>query len=433
MTRSLGALLLLMLVILPGCTPVATPASPRTATVFASDGAWNWIEAPRAVHVEGIRNRTYSGWMTSRGDLQIGAYDHATRQIETVTLKDRWEVDDHDSPSFLVLPDQRLMVFYTRHNLIGVYCRTTTHPEDISAWEPEITVVDTPRTTYSQPVYLGDEKRIYVFWRGVNWKPTFSTSTDGVHWTPERELVEQKGREANGIRPYFKIGTDGKSRIDIAFTDGHPRDEPSNSIYYLRYTHGAFFKADGTRVGGIDDLPIQPRDSDIVYDAQPSHVRAWIWDIAIDHDGNPVIAYVRFPKETDHRYHYARWLGNRWQDTELVAAGGWFPQTPTGAREREPHYSGGLALDHADPSIVYLSRKIAGMFEIERWATPDKGATWVTTPITQNSTEPNIRPVVARNVGGSGEFVLWMRGDYIHWTDYHTGIMLLAEPASANP
>ena len=109
--------------------------------MFAKDGAWNWIEDPRAVHIEGKRNRTYAGWVTRHGDLQIGAYDHATSRSEVVTLKNHWEIDDHDSPSILVLPDRRLMVFYTRHNLIGLYSQTTTRPEDISAWDPEITVV----------------------------------------------------------------------------------------------------------------------------------------------------------------------------------------------------------------------------------------------------------------------------------------------------
>lgn len=432
MKRCAWIVVFLALALLAGCKPQATPVSSTAAPiVLTNDGAWNWIEDPRAVHIEGRRNRTYAGWVNRHGDLQIGAYDHASDRSEIVTLKNHWEVDDHDSPSILVLPDRRLMVFYTRHNLIGLYSQTTTRPEDISAWEPEITVVKTARTTYSQPVYLADEKLIYVFWRGESWKPTFATSRDGKTWSAPRILVEQKGHEAEGIRPYFKIASDGKSTFHIAFTDGHPRDEPTNSIYYLKYVHGAFYKADGTRIGTMDTLPIQPSDSDIVYDAKPSKVRAWIWDVAQDSTGNPVIAYARFPKETDHRYHYAHWIGDHWLDTELVAAGGWFPQTPAGEHEREPHYSGGLALDHADPSIVYLSRKIDGMFEIERWITKNGGKTWRSTAITSKSTHPNVRPIVARNVGG-GEYVLWMQGDYVHWIDYHTGIMLLGPDAGTH-
>lgn len=59
-----------------------------------------------------------------------------------------------------MLPDRRLMVFYTVHNRIGLDSRTTTQPEDISAWEPEITVANTPAITYNEPVYLSDEQLI---------------------------------------------------------------------------------------------------------------------------------------------------------------------------------------------------------------------------------------------------------------------------------
>ena len=173
MPRHLWIVLCLALAILSGCKPTAPPAHARMTTItFAKDGAWNWIEDPRAVHVEGQRNRTYAGWVTSHGQLQVGAYDHATGRIETVVLKEHCEVDDHDTNSFLVLPDRRLMVFYTFHNRTGLYSRTTTRPEDISAWEPEIVVADTTAITYSQPVWLSDEHLIYVFWRGESWKPT---------------------------------------------------------------------------------------------------------------------------------------------------------------------------------------------------------------------------------------------------------------------
>jgi hypothetical protein len=424
-------LLVVATALLSACKPQPSSFAPTKPVVLAASGAWNWIEDPRAVHVKGSRDRVYAGWVTRTGDLQIGARDRATGEIEMFTLAPHWEVDDHDSPSLLVLPDKRLMAFYTRHNLTGLYARTSLHPENIRAWGPEIAITRTPRTTYSQPVYLADEKTIYVFWRGVNWKPTFATSTDGERWTPERELLVRPGREADSIRPYFKIASDGRSRIDIAFTDGHPRDEPTNSIYYLRYQHGAFFKADGTRVGGMDALPIDPAACDIVYSAKSNRVRAWIWDLAIGRDGAPVIAYARYPSETDHRYRYARWRDGHWFDTELVAAGRWFPQTPSGTHEREPHYSGGIALDHDEPIVVYLSRQVDGQFEIERRATPDGGDTWVSTPITSHSKEPNVRPVVARNVGGDGETVLWMRGPYVNWTDYGTRIVLLDQRADS--
>jgi len=390
----------------------------ETPVAFTGDGAWCWFQDPRAVYVEGERMRTYAQWMTREGKLQVGAFDHATGQTEFQTLEPSWGRDDHNVGAFVVLPDKRLMVFYARHNKRGIFSRTTANPEDIITWDERIVISETDRISYAHPVYLRTEKRFYVFWRGPSWKPTFATSDDGRIWSEPRILIQDLGREDRAIRPYTKITSDGKSTIHIAFTDGHPRNEAQNSVYYLRYEAGNFFKADGTIAGGMEALPVQHSQSDVVYDGKATNVRAWVWDIALDADGHPVIAYTRHPDESDHRYHCARWNGAAWNDVEVTPGGGWFPKTIGGKKEREPHYSGGMALDHEDPSTLYVSRPINGMFEIERWQTPDGGASWTSLPVTQNSDLPNVRPVVPR--GGSG--VLWMHGSYEHYTRYRTGI-----------
>ncbi|MBT7084619.1 MAG: hypothetical protein HN931_00395 [Desulfobacterales bacterium] len=393
---------------------------------FTNDAAWCWFQDPRAVYISGQRNRTYAGWMTKDGKLQIGAYDHDNGSIEIVTLKEKWDVNDHNNNSFLVLPDNRIMVFYARHNKTGLFSSTTLRPEDISQWANEITVVNAPSITYSHPVYLDQEGRFYVFFRGESWKPTFSMSTDGIIWTPPQILFQDKGREDRSIRPYLKVVSDGKSEILFTFTDGHPRNEAENSIYYVKYKKGEFFRANGMRVGTMNDIPIQLSQSDIVYDGKANKIRVWVWDIAINNSGNPVITYTRFPKETDHRYHYAYWKGDAWFDTEITKGGKWFPRTPMFKSERETYYSGGITINHSDPSVVYISQQIGQMFEIYKWVTGDQGKSWSAKAITSISKQINVRPVVPRGYNGKDDHVLWMMGDYVHWTNYDTGIWLLA-------
>ena len=426
-------------VILAGAVLLALATSPgiseekqqsrsvETFHTFSNDGAWCWFQDPRAVYVEGRYKRTYAQWMTHDGKLQIGFFDHDTKTIGIHTLKEKWDADDHNVGSFLVLPDRRLMVFYARHSKVGLFCRTASHPEDIGQWESEVTVSDAPRITYSHPVYLSEENKFYVFWRGPSWKPTFSTSTDGKKWSKPQILIEDSGRESVNIRPYIKIVSDGKASIHFAFTDGHPRNEPTNSVYYLKYADNRLFSANGHEVGHIDNLPIQHGQSDVVYEGKATGVRGWVWDIALDDMGNPVIAYTLLPRETDHRYAYARWTGKRWLDVELTSGGKWFPQTPEGENEREPHYSGGMCLDHSNPSCVYLSRQINGVFEIEKWLSLDKGKTWMSQPITKNSDSLNVRPVVPRGYSGEKDHVLWMSGHYIHYTNYGTAIRMMVQ------
>jgi hypothetical protein len=115
-----------------------------------------------------------------------------------------------------------------------------------------------------------------------------------------------------------------------------------------------------------------------------------------------------------------------WFDTEITPGGKWFPKTPMFSKEKEPYYSGGITLNHADPSVVYISRQVNKTFEIEKWVTGDQGKSWSTTAITTNSPSDNVRPVVPRGYEGKDDYLLWMRGDYVHYTNYHTGIWLLA-------
>jgi hypothetical protein len=275
-----------------------------------------------------------------------------------------------------------------------------------------------------------EANRIYLFWRGLDYKPTFSYSDDlGDTWAGQRQFITSPG-----ARPYVKVASNGRDTIHFAFTDGHPRDEATNSIYYMAYRAGRFYKADGELIADLNSLPIERRSADIVYDGQRTKVRAWIWDVAADSKGRPAIVYTRLPSETDHRYHYAWWDGDRWHDIELCAAGRWFPQTPQGQREREPHYSGGIVLDHNDPWIVYLARQVQNgedlRFEIEQYRI-ENGKIVSVISITKESDLDNVRPFVVRSYQPDGPRLLWLAVHrYIHYTDYQTAIKMdLLEPS----
>jgi hypothetical protein len=395
---------------------------------FATDGAWCWFSDPRAISRNGTID---AGWVKSDGSIEIGAWNRASGKVTTRVLHAAFERDDHDAPALIFLPDGRLAAFYSLHAKGDMRLRVTTRPEDISDWAPEreLGFVQPERgkqgVTYANPALLACENNaLYVFWRGSDFKPTFSVSKDlGVTWSAPRAFIARPGAD-NTNRPYLKACNNGVDRIDFVFTDGHPRDEPTNSVYYLRYEHGAFYKADGTRLGGMEALPIDPARCDRVYDGATAG-RAWIWDIAVDPLGCPVIAFTRLPKETDHRYAFARWDGKRWRVSELCRAGRWFPRAPAGKKEPEPHYSGGMALDHADPYRLYLSRKQKDAFEIEQWASADKGVTWTSQTLTVGSRKDNVRPFVVRNASAGDPSVLWMSNErYIHYDNFRASIKM---------
>jgi len=424
----LAAVYFLFFAWLTATLPAAQPG--EAYADFTADGGWCWFSNPRAVSRDG---KTCSGWVTGDGTVQAAELDHASGRVTTVNLHEQYQRDDHDNPSFVFLPDGRLMAFYCQHgggkNPNVIQSRSTARPGDFSEWTPEVALALNEKAgiTYSNPHLLSDENNtLYLFWRGGGFKPNMAKSTDGGKiWTAPKIVFSREGIPP-GNRPYAQYASNGKDRIHLLFTDGHPRNEDQNSVYYACYRAGAFYRADGTRICGENELPIRPEQADCVYDARKTGVRAWVWDIAFDKNENPIVAYTRLPAEDDHRYHYARWDGKQWQDTELCAGGGWFPQTPSGKTESEPHYSGGLTLDHSDPSVVYLSRPVNGVREIECWVTADGGKSWKSEAVTSNSKFDNIRPVVVRNHASDGPTVLWMNlhGGYVHYTNYRTAIKM---------
>jgi hypothetical protein len=88
-----------------------------------------------------------------------------------------------------------------------------------------------------------------------------------------------------------------------------------------------------------------------------------------------------------------------------------------------------VVLDHEDPSVVYLSRPVDDVFEIERWTTRDNGATWESVPVTTGSAHDNVRPFVLRGHGGGAPAVFWMENrHYRHYLDFETAIRMDRAP-----
>ncbi|PCH69796.1 MAG: hypothetical protein COC06_06840 [Bacteroidales bacterium] len=414
--------------------------SGRSYHSFTEDGAWCWFSDPRAVY---LNNKIYSGWVSEEGSIIVASYNTKTGETKKVNLYAKFNKDDHANPSLLILPDHRIMVFFSAHSSMGlgekkpaIWYSTTKNPEDITAWDELQTQTKNTKGwrafCYMNPVMLSAENnRIYLFWRGGDSKPTFCYSDNqGESWSKVFTLVSSNNNVTN--RPYMKVASNGKDEIHFAFTDGHPRNEPLNSIYYLKYKAGKFYKADGTPIGSIESLPIAHEDCDIVYDAKEEYkktafgIRSWIWDVAVDTIGYPVVAYTRLAEETMHHYYYARWNGTTWENHRICKAGSSFPRykRDKSTREPEPHYSGGVQLDHESPNVVYLSRPVKDIFEIFKYETPDYGKTWTQTAITSQSKKDNVRPFA---LGGSGEDVsnqvLWMYNDrYSHFTDFKSRI-----------
>ena len=401
-------------------------AGPAAAAVHPiGDGAWSWFGDPRAVTYTGAHTRTYTGWVDLQGDIKVSSYDHASGQRVTVLLQARLNQDDHANPSLQVRPDGRLVVYYSRHVGPAMHYRVSSQPEDVTSWGPPQTMpTNTPGIrgyTYPNPIHLDAEDATYLFWRGGNYNPAFSVQQDGgTTWSPARTLITMPGE-----RPYVKYDSSGGDTIHVAYTNAHPTEFGDVNIYYARVRGGRIERAGGQQIGSLDD-PITPAEGNLVYNGTE---QAWVHDVAADAVGRPVIVFASFPSATDHRYHYARWTGSAWDVHQITPAGGSFREDGG-----SPDYSGGVTLDHEDPSRVYLSRQVGtGLWQVETRTTADGGATWATQVLTGGG--KNVRPIAPRGgtAFGADMSVLWMRGAYPDYVSYRTEIDALMGPAANAP
>lgn len=421
----------------------STFLSGQSIETMTDDGAWCWFSDPRAIYAGPENNRQIiTGWVTKEGNIDAASINLLTGEKKMKVIYPRLQEDDHDNPAFLELPDHRILTMYAWHGgTNGVIENITSEPGDVTSFgEP---VVFKPKTeellekfkretyTYANPFKLSEEgNKIYSFGRWIGYKPNMITSTDdGKTWSDPKVVITSPELDINN-RPYVKYYSDGKSRIHLVFTDGHPAVEPLNSVYYCYYEDGAFWKAGGEKICSVDELPFHPADATVVYQATEAKGRAWIFDIVADEKGYPVIVYTRYPRVKTHDYYYTRFDGSQWHDHKIIYSGTWFPEDVHGERQRELNYSGGLTLDPSDPSVIYFSHVIDGIFEISRGETPDYGKHWGMTPVTRHSEMDNVRPYVPRyQQAGDKKVVFWMQNrSYIHYTDYDTSIKYMVFP-----
>lgn len=383
--------------------------------VVTRDGAWCWFSDPRAIYV---RDKMFGGFVDKQGSIWAFSYDPSMQKVGQYKLYDKLDYDDHANPAIMALPDERLVLFFSAHGGTKnspIYYRVSKYPSDISAWE-EIQSVDPQMEgnlgiCYSNPVQLsGENNRIYLFFRGRDFKPTCIYTDDLKTWSDPINLVRNDlGFGAFG-RPYTKVTTNSKDKIFFAFTDAHPRDRATNSIYFMMYKDGKLCKADGTVISDTIGS-VMPSQVDKVYDATQTFDKAWIWDVAFDKEENPVLVYARFSdRDNTHSYWYAYWNGKEWENHKITEASQWFQRADYVKEnpEYECNYSGGVYLDHENPSVVYTSRPINNVFEIEKWTFVDGKKKWISEAVTYQSERDNVRPFVVRNHGGKQPSVLWM-------------------------
>src|SRR5512140_28859 len=80
--------------------------------VLNPDGAWCWFQDERALMYDG---KLTVGSISRQGNVQATTWDMQKGQVSIFTLREKFQIDDHNVPGFLLRGDGRLMAFYTWH------------------------------------------------------------------------------------------------------------------------------------------------------------------------------------------------------------------------------------------------------------------------------------------------------------------------------
>lgn len=414
----------------------------HAADVIANEGAWCWFADPRALHYSN-ENKTIDvtllGYIDVRGQIKATQIDWLTNKRTEVLVRGAFETDDHDNPTFLVLPDERIMIFYSYHSQSTMFYRVSKRPGDISCLGPEKKMSFNYKTTYPSPFILSDDPdHIWICWRGgENWHPTIARTTlPDDNGDVEIVYGPKQIVQSTGARPYAKYQSNGKDKLYLTYTTGHPDNEMPNWVYFnvvdinggdpiLKDINGETLKRIADGPFNVNKTEAYKTDYPQTLVDTPTDMRDWVWQITSDKEGHPVVLFVRLDDaRTTHTYYYTRWTGTEWRETEIGYAGHAFHKNWS---SRERCYSSGMAVDPDNAGDVYVSLPtkdgeidVNGVYELWKYVIDDNGEIVSKTQLTTDSKKNNVRPFVLPCSAGTPLRLAWMNGDYYFWASTST-------------
>jgi len=434
----------------PMTCPYTAPEDPSTfpegwsrsdITVFNENGGWTWyndervvvdVEAGKIVISSAASSANSEGSNTS---IDAVIHDIATGANDKMSLGSLSYSDDHNNGGIVIKAPGEYFVAWAHHN---VDCNTYWRNYGSGSWGQQVTHrwgegcpwgTRPDNITYNNPWKMSAEGRYYNFIRSINTSPNFLVSEDeGQNWTYGGRLTAspQQGYNAG----YYKYWGNGVDRIDFFATEAHPRDA-NTSVFHGYVQDGKSYDSSGQEIDGnifdgdapqITEFTRVFGAGSMIQNVALNHL--WNLDVARYEDGTIGVLWQgreggggKDNPNPNHRLVYSRFDGTGWTSTYLVRAGRTLYRDQSGWWEED--YVGGAALDPDNPHVVYVSTPIDprddsttnNNHEIWKGVTCDDGASFTWTPITMNSPNENLRPVVPK-WDGTNTAVLWFRGRY---------------------
>lgn len=370
-------------------------------------GLWNQWVAPLAVYVERRRRRTYWVSVGTQGQEYVSAYDHDTRQTETVVVG-KVVGDDHSAGA--ILPPRPgtsdpLRVVYTGHS-DWPYSRLVTFagPEDLSSWTTE----DLPwpgLATYTHLYRYGS--RVWLFARAASSGALQARHSDdgGATWS------DPVGWFSN---QYMLCAQEPDGRALHFATHNHPGQSPTSptqNIYSFKFdmlTGDVSHPGTGAVLGNVltGNGLLVAWDSGLLIYASNDGERTRLWDISPWGD----VVFQASEDITSGTYWHARVEEGAVTLTDLGPTG-----TSLDAVPLTNIYMAGICLSRAERDVVWCGREDNGDWWIDRGESIDGGANWTWQQVSERDERKKFRPLPVHGAWpGLGphpeNHVLWCEG-----------------------
>lgn len=440
--------------------PPGSFASSTTRTV-AANGAWSWFQSDRVV-VDPVAGRAWFGVAaggSGHGGLAPVSVvsttldrDLAVDRVETVG---QVRTDDHASPGLVLdCPGQPPVLGWATH-------RGDKWVEFARAGEEltRVTATSFPAgAAYAAMHRVGD--RLWCLTRadGFQWCLMIADRPEGP-WHHKGRVVQALPSPRTGHqygaaqRPYLRSASDG-SRLWVVASDGHPEEGHGvgAGAFYVRPDYG-ICDSRGRLIGQVGNFPVNHRQMTRIQNGTPGRIvpgehGLWnpydtaMWPCDLSLRGTAASALL-----SERSWRTARDGRGRFKQRLALSV-----RRPDGSWSYEPvawlgselyedqiSYSGLGALHPTIPGRVVIASNVNPstnaplistadglqhweIFEGQRRTTAGPWERrWTWTQLTRNSSEDNLRPVIA--AAGGRAVLAWMRGHYWNYEHYSTSIV----------
>jgi hypothetical protein len=383
-------------------------------TQFKLYGVLEYFQEPVAIRFTGKFDRTYEAYISRWGQVVTRWFDHNAQVYSTLYVVDSLmaehgveAMDDHNPPALHVLPNGKILIWYTVHDVNDIfYQKITLEAENITTYGSRQNMVDTAPSqpyNYPQPVELGNGTLALFYRRGTydNNKWVYKKSTNsGLNWGAPVVLFDNT---PSGVYAYVAQNPANKNEIHMAGYFSYTTSPWRKDIWYAKcanlLTTDTWAKSNGTPYV----LPLTDTTAELVLDT--GTLNNLVTDIKVINN-KPYITYG-YDKNPNHRLKWCELSGGVWVHREVAHSRQFYGSNAA------HQYTPGIILNPANPYEVVLfvdrlsNKANVGRLELEVWESTNNGVTWAQKEIiTSNSRFDNYRVQWVVNAAPDHRF-LW--------------------------